>query len=421
MIARLQRAAKPAGEKDGGWILPGLVNAHSHAFQRALLAAGAGRGDGDFWSWREAMYRLANRLEPEVLTDLAAWLYAEMLAAGYTWVCEFHYLHRRPDGTLYHPPAALALALIEAARRAGIGLTLLPVLYRYGGFGRAPLAAPQRRFFLELGEYRELLAALAAAEGPRLRVGIAFHSLRAVETSEMAKVLGWPEAAGRPIHIHVAEQPREVEECLAHHRLRPVELLFRDLSPDRRWTLVHATHLSPAEIARLRDSDCTIAFCPSTEADLGDGLASAAELYAAPAPALGLAIGSDSQVCLSPWEELRWLEWGQRLRLGRRGLLTAGGAEWLLQRAVDGGWRAAGFVSGEETRPDDRIELAADAPALIAAAAETLADQLVFSGERGVVARVWADAEPLVRNGHHRDAPALRAAARRALRFLLSG
>jgi formimidoylglutamate deiminase len=416
MIAWPALAAKPKALPSAGWCLPGLVNAHSHAFQRALLAAGAGRGGGDFWSWREAMYRIAHRLEPDLLADLAAWLYAEMLEAGYTWVGEFHYVHRRPDGQLYDPPHALAAALVEAARRAGIGLTLLPVLYRHGGFGRAPLASAQRRFFLELGEYRELLAALAAEEGPRLRLGIAFHSLRAVEPAEIAEVLSWPEALGRPIHIHIAEQPREVEDCLAHHGMRPVELLFRALAPDQRWTLVHAIHLSPGEIELLRKSSVTIAFCPSTEADLGDGLPPAAELFLPPPPDLGLAIGSDSQVRLSPWEELRWLEWGQRLRLGRRGLLTGEGAEALLRQAVLGGWRAAGFSGTDLDRPEDGVALSA-----AAADADTLADQLLFSGERGVVESVWSNGERLVEGGRHRDGAALRTAGLAALRQLLAG
>lgn len=420
MIAWPEDAAKLPGTPASGFCLPGLVNAHSHVFQRALLAAGAGRGGGDFWSWREAMYGIANRLEPEVLADLAAWVYAEMLCHGYTWVCEFHYLHRRPDGSLDRPPEAMLRALIEAARRAGIGMTLLPVLYRHGGFGRRPLAPEQRRFFLELAEYRELLAALIAEEGPRLRIGIAFHSLRAVEPDEMAEVLSWPESEGRPIHIHIAEQPREVEECLAHYRCRPVELLFARLAPDRRWTLVHATHLSAAEVETLRASACTIAFCPSTEADLGDGLPLAAELFSPPPTALGLAIGSDSELVLSPWEELRWLEWGQRLRLGRRGVLSEQGGEGLLRRAVAGGWRAAGFSGQGEDRPEDWIELAEEAPALLEASPETLADQLIFSGERGVVARVFAGGELLLRQGAHREAAALQAEARRALRFLRS-
>ena len=255
--------------------LPGIPNIHSHAFQRAMagLAERQGAGRDSFWTWRERMYGFAGRLTPESLRDVATQLYVEMLEAGYTSVCEFHYLHHAPDGRPYSDPSAMSLALVEAAREAGIRLTLLPVLYMCGGFDGRALSERQRRFGHELDDYRRLVEALLPHEDATVRIGLALHSLRAVPADAMRDLLSdRPGGAGRPLHIHIAEQVIEVEECQALRGARPVEWLLghADVGPD--WTLVHATHLVADEVEKLAASGAVVALCPTTEANLGDGL-----------------------------------------------------------------------------------------------------------------------------------------------------
>src|SRR6185437_4709476 len=243
-------------EPIGSWVLPGMPNLHSHAFQRAMAGLAERRAGGadSFWSWRETMYGFAAAIGPDELKAIAAQLYVEMLKAGYTQVCEFHYLHHRPDGTPYAPPEAMSLALIEAAREAGIALTLLPVLYMSGGFDGRALAERQRRFGHDVDVYLRLLETLQAHAGADLRVVIALHSLRAVPERAMREVLASPLASACPIHIHIAEQIGEVQDCLATRGARPVEWLFDHADVDARWCLVHATHLTEAETVQIARS-----------------------------------------------------------------------------------------------------------------------------------------------------------------------
>jgi formimidoylglutamate deiminase len=245
---RFLDATQGASESIGRWVLPGMPNLHSHAFQRAMagLAERKGRNDDSFWSWRETMYTFAAAIGPDELKAIAAQLYVEMLKAGYTQVCEFHYLHHQPDGTPYAQPEAMSLALIEAAREAGIALTLLPVLYISGGFDGRALTARQRRFGHDVDGYLRLLETLRKHESDDLRVGIALHSLRAVPEQALREVLASDAAKDRPIHIHIAEQIGEVQDCLATRGARPVEWLFDHADVDARWCLVHATHLTEA-------------------------------------------------------------------------------------------------------------------------------------------------------------------------------
>ncbi|HEY4556465.1 MAG TPA: formimidoylglutamate deiminase, partial [Lysobacter sp.] len=300
-----------------GWQLPGIANLHSHAFQRAMAGLAerrGGAGDDSFWTWRETMYRFAARFDPDTLHAVATQLYVEMLEAGYTTVCEFHYLHHAPDGRAYADPAAMSRALVAAARETGIRLTLLPVLYMTGGFDGRALAERQRRFAHSVDDYLALLESLRGETGPTVTVGCALHSLRAVPEDAMHAVLAALPDSTR-VHVHIAEQTAEVDECVSVRGARPVRWLLDNAPVDARWTLVHATHLDAGEVRDLAASRATVAICPTTEANLGDGLFPLRDYLDAGGR---WGIGSDSHVSVSPVEELRWLEYGQRLVTRRR-------------------------------------------------------------------------------------------------------
>jgi formimidoylglutamate deiminase len=278
--------------------LPGIPNIHCHAFQRAMagLAERQSERQDSFWTWRELMYRFAGRVGPESLRDIAAQLYVEMLEAGYTGVCEFHYLHHQGDGRPYEDPTAMSQALIEAAREAGIRLTLLPVLYMVGGFDGRPLSERQRRFRHDVDSFLALVSTLRKSEDALLRVGIALHSLRAVPAPAMRELLA-AAPADIPVHIHVSEQTAEVEECVQVRGARPVQWLLANASVGERWTLVHATHLDTAEVGGIARSGAVVAICPTTEANLGDGLFPLRD-YIGHGGRFG--VGSDSNVSVSP-------------------------------------------------------------------------------------------------------------------------
>jgi formimidoylglutamate deiminase len=401
-------ATGSAGESIGNWVLPGMPNLHSHAFQRAMagLAERKGRSDDSFWSWRETMYAFAAAIGPDELKAIAAQLYVEMLKAGYTHVCEFHYLHHQPDGTPYTQPEAMSLALIEAAREAGIGLTLLPVLYISGGFDGRALSARQRRFGHDVESYLRLLESLRKHEGDDLRVGIALHSLRAVPEQAMREVLASDIAKTCPIHIHIAEQIGEVQDCLATRGARPVEWLFVHADVDARWCLVHATHLTDAECAQLARSGAVAGLCPTTEANLGDGLFPLAD-YQDAGGVLG--IGSDSHISISPVEELRWLEYGQRLQTRHRNIAARhegdSVGETLWRAALRGGAQAAGIAIGDlgEGARADLIVLDERSPLLAARDKRSLLDSFLFAGNTPLVRDVMVGGLWQVHAFHHRD------------------
>ncbi|HWU74891.1 MAG TPA: formimidoylglutamate deiminase [Rhodanobacter sp.] len=407
----------------GQWVLPGMPNLHSHAFQRAMagLAERRGKADDSFWSWRETMYAFAASVNPEQLQAIAAQLYVEMLKAGYTHVCEFHYLHHQSDGTPYAQPEAMSLALIEAAREAGIGLTLLPVLYISGGFDGRALTARQRRFGHSVEGYLRLLEALRSHESDAMRVGIALHSLRAVPEQALADVLASPLAGQGPIHIHIAEQIGEVQDCLATRGARPVEWLFDHAQVDRRWCLVHATHLTEAETVQLARSGAVAGLCPTTEANLGDGLFPLAA-YLDAGGVLG--IGSDSHISVSPVEELRWLEYGQRLQTRHRNIAArhAGGSvgETLWRAALAGGTSASGRPPGglgTGMRAD--LIVLDEASALLASRDETsVLDSFLFSGNTPLIRDVMVGGQWVVRDALHRDEPRILARYRKVVEQL---
>ena len=333
-----------------GPVLPPLVNAHSHAFQRAFVGMAERRDTAldDFWSWRDRMYGVALRITPEQLRAVAAHLYAELLQGGYTQVCEFHYLHHAPDGSGYSEPAAMALALAAAATDAGIGLTLLPVLYERAGFNAPQLRADQCRFATDVARVLELQQAVQAAGTPLVNTGVAVHSLRAARPQSILALAERSAAMSPdgPLHVHVAEQTAEVDDCLAATGCRPIEWLARHAPLDARWQLVHATHATPAEIGAVARAGAGVVLCPGTEANLGDGLPDLPRWLAAGVP---LSVGSDSQVTRTWPEELRWLEYGQRLLLRQRNVAAAPGlqpatAARLFDCMRRGGAAAAGFA-----------------------------------------------------------------------------
>ena len=401
-IAALEPAVEPTGPR----ALPGIPNTHSHAFQRAMAGMAERQTDpaDSFWTWRELMYRFAGRLDPDAQYAIAAQLYTEMLEAGYTNVCEFHYLHHQPDGRPYDDPATMSRALIAAAADTGIRLTLLPVLYMTAGFDGRGLESRQRRFGHSLDAYLALLQTLRAAENPMLRVGVALHSLRAVPESALRALVEAIAGETFPIHIHIAEQTAEVEQCLALRGARPVRWLLDHAPVDSRWTLVHATHLSGGEVQAIAASAATVALCPTTEANLGDGLFPLRSFLDAGGR---FSIGSDSNVSVSPVEELRWLEYGQRLRAGHRNIVAGAQqpstAAVLLDQAWSGGAASAGIALGalEVGRPADWFVLDEQAPVLAGASDSDVLDRFVFAGNRPLIERVYVGGRCVVENGRH--------------------
>ena len=400
------------------WRLPGIANLHSHAFQRAMagLAERQTHPSDSFWTWRETMYRMAARFDPESLHAVASQLYVEMLEAGYATVCEFHYLHHAPDGGAYATPTAMSDALIAAARDTGIRLTLLPVLYMTGGFDGRPLGERQRRFGHDVEGYLRLFESLRARQDDMLRVGCALHSLRAVPPEAMAAVLAALPADAR-VHIHVAEQVGEVQDCLAVRDLRPVEWLLRNAEVDARWTLVHATHLNDWEVAGIARSGATVAICPTTEANLGDGLFPL-RAYLDAGGAWG--IGSDSHISVSPVEELRWLEYGQRLATRHRNIAAGADSPSVGATLLSGVLASAANATGFDAT-GDALVLDGTAPILAGAVADDVVDRWIFSGNRNVVREVHVAGERLVADGAHRDREAVAARYAEAMRGLLAG
>jgi formimidoylglutamate deiminase len=426
LIAELQRGVEPRpGDERHGIALPGLANVHSHAFQRAMAGLTELRHDGkdDFWSWRELMYRFVARLQPEDLEAIAAQAFADMLEGGFTRVGEFHYLHHAPDGSRYAQPAEMSERIVAAARTSGIGLTLMPVLYAHGGFGgRAPTEG-QRRFVTQIDEYADLYAAARAAvmELPDGRSGIAPHSLRAV-TPEQLRVVTQIDAHV-PVHLHVAEQQAEVADCLAWSGQRPVQWLLDHVDLGPRWCLVHATHIDGDELPALAASGAVVGLCPVTESNLGDGIFPARAWLEADGR---LAIGTDSNVSIAAADELRLLEYGQRLHLRRRALLgsptRASTGARLYSAALAGGTQAlaapaAGLAEGAAA---DIVSLDATHPSLIGRGGDTLLDSWVFAATRDAIDCVWRLGRKVVSGGRHVGRAAISARYRRSLTALLA-
>ncbi len=417
-LAGVSAGAAPAGAvRLAGPVLPGLCDLHCHAFQRAMAGWTERRsaaGDS-FWTWREVMYRFAAQVLPEDLEAIAAQLYVELLMGGYTSVCEFHYLHHDRDGRPFANPAEMSQRLAGAAARTGIGLTLLPVLYQSANFGGVPPHEGQRRFVTTVDRLLETVRALRA--DPGVRVGIAPHSLRAVPPAALRAAIAGLDAIdpSAPLHIHVAEQAKEVDDCLAWSGERPIEWLLAHAAVSPRWCLVHATHATAAETAALARSGAVAGLCPTTEANLGDGLFPLPGLLA-DGGAFG--VGSDSNVSTSALEELRLLEYGQRLRAQRRGIAASPSEPSpglaLYRAAVAGGARASGrpiggLAAGQRA---DFLVIDAGAPALCGHGPETLLDAIVFGGGADPIRDVYVGGRQVITAGRHARADAILAAYR---------
>jgi formimidoylglutamate deiminase len=421
-LRSVARGIAPAGDLECGIVIPGVVNAHSHAFQRALAGRTEFRsmaGADTFWTWRRLMYRLSARLDADTLRAIAAELYAEMLASGYTAVVEFHYLLGGRAENRHAEDYLDALAL--AAADTGIRLTYVPVLYERGGFGDEPLDSAQAGFALPVEEFLAHFERARARAQTGLHVGLGAHSLRAVRPASLAAIVERAAAADVPLHIHVAEQRREVEACTAHYQRRPVRWLLENFDVDRRWTLVHATHMDADETARLGASGAVVCLCPSTEANLGDGVFGLRAFLDAGGT---IAIGSDSHVTVNPYEELRWLEYGQRLATMQRNVSAVGSeahsGAGLYQRAVAGGAVSAGLEGDalEVGACADLVVLDDEHPMLVGHESDTVLDALVFSGISLPIDRVMVAGRWCIENGRHPAGDGYRRAYRRALESL---
>lgn len=394
-----------------GVMLPALSNLHSHSFQRGMAGMTEHRAAGrdNFWTWRELMYRFVDRLTPEQVEAIAALVFLEMQEAGFAAVGEFHYLHHQPGGAPYDDPAELTLRIFAAAGATGIGLTHLPVLYSYGGAGMQPLAGGQRRFGTSAATFPRLLDAVrtaARALPEDTRVGIAPHSLRATSPEDLALVL--PLAQGAPVHIHAAEQPKEVADVTAWLGARPVEWLLGNTAVGTGWCTIHATHMTQAETEAFARSGAVAGLCPITEGNLGDGIFNGPGWLAA-GGAFG--IGSDSNVRISLGEELRALEYSQRLRdLARNVMVRGEGSvgETLYTGAAAGGAAALGRDAGSIApgRLADLVAVDPEHPALCALRPDQMLDGLVFAAPGSIVTDLWSAGRHQVRDGRHihRDA-----------------
>ncbi|MES2059251.1 MAG: formimidoylglutamate deiminase [Pseudomonadota bacterium] len=424
LITAIEREVPVApGDERHQVAVPGMSNLHSHAFQRGMagLAEVRGASDDSFWTWREVMYRFVDRLSPDDLRAIASLAYLEMLESGFTRVGEFHYLHHDRDGTPFADPIEMSAAIFAAAGETGIGLTHLPVFYAHSGFGGATPGTGQRRFLHDPDDFAQLLDRLRVAVAPLddAIIGLAPHSLRAVTLEELRLLVDLAGAA--PIHIHIAEQVKEVEDCIAWSGARPVEWLLDHAAVDRRWCLVHATHVTDAEAKAIAASGAVVGLCPITEANLGDGIFPAQPFLAA-GGAYG--IGSDSNVLIDATEEMRLLEYGQRLAGLKRNALARGPGgstgQDIYLAALAGGGQALGVDPAIAVgHAADFITLDRSNPSLIGREEGALLDALVFAGGRSAIDSVWRRGRKLVSGGRHLSRDPIVATYRRVLEKLI--
>ena len=435
LIDRIESGTQP-GENDERHAIgvPGIPNVHSHAFQRGLAGLTERRGPtGDsFWTWRELMYRFVERISPEGVEAIAALVYAEMLEGGFTHVGEFHYLHHDRGGVPFADPGELAGRIAAAAEQTGMGLTLLPTFYAHSGFGGAAPNPRQKRFINTPESFARIVEASRSAVRrlPGATVGVAPHSLRAATPEELAEIV--PLAQGEVIHIHIAEQTKEVEDCIAWSGKRPLEWLLQHQAVDERWCLVHATHATEAEVRGMASSGAIVGLCPITEANLGDGVFPAPEFLALKG---GFGIGSDSNVLLDAAEELRVLEYSQRLtRRARNVLASAEGSSTgrsLIDAAVSGGARALHSTRGSGMKGPktgvlsvgasaDIVSLDGSHPALTERRGDEILDSWIFVSGRAVIDCVWRAGVKVVNNGRHHQRDALLKRYRSVLQELLA-
>jgi formimidoylglutamate deiminase len=410
-----------SGDVLAGIVIPGLANAHSHAFQRVLAGHTEHRSPAhkdNFWSWRSRMYALAGKIDAESLHVIARQVYSEMVATGYTSVAEFHYLHNEPGDS--RPSAAMFEAIAAAARDSGIRLTYVPVLYERAGLDEPLPTADQERFALGIDDFIDHYESASEQTGGAFQTGIGAHSLRAVSADSLARIAAVAKRDRVPMHIHIAEQQREVDQCLNILGARPVEWLMEHCDVDGSWCLVHATHIDESELSLIAKSGAVVCLCPSTEANLGDGLF---PLQAFMEAGGYIAIGSDSHVSINPFEELRWLEYGQRLIGQRRNVAAIRRSQTgrsLFESAVTGGAAACGHRNGELATGAnaDLVVLDDDSPMLAGHTTRSLLDALVFSGFTLPIDRVMVNGEWKVAEGRHENSEMTGAAYAKVARAL---
>ena len=397
----------PARGRRVGILLPAPANLHSHAFQRAMAGLTERRGPDprdSFWTWRELMYRFLDRLGPDEMESVAAFAQMQMLEAGFAAVAEFHYVHHQPGGTPYDQPAELSSRIVAAASETGIGLTLLPVLYRYGGCGARPLHTRQLRFANTPDRFARLCEGAGAAVralAPDASTGVAIHSLRAVDPEGVSFAASLAPRA--PVHIHAAEQTAEVEEVEEFLGARPVEWLLANAEVDERWCLIHATHMTPDEASALAGSGAVAGLCPITEASLGDGIFEGAAWLERGGR---FGVGTDSNIRISLAGELRMLEYSQRLRDRARAVLARPGVSTgrtLFEAAVRGGAQAS-MRDAEMPAPGrfaDLVALDSAAADLNGKQGDTILDSFVFAGDERMVTDLWSAGRHVVKDGRH--------------------
>lgn len=424
-IARVDVSIAPQPDDERhGIALPGMANLHSHAFQRAMagLAELAGPGGDNFWTWREAMYRFLDAIGPEELEAISAYAFMEMLESGFTRVGEFHYVHHDPQGRPYSDPGELSARIAAAARAAGIGLSLLPVMYAHGNFGGLAPTHGQHRFVNGIEQFARLVERAREAVRPLAgaNLGIAPHSLRAVTPAQLQAVVAL--APNGPIHIHAAEQVKEVEDCLHWCGQRPVEWLLDHAAIDERWCLVHATHMNDVETRRLARSGAVAGLCPVTEANLGDGVFPTPEYLEAGGR---FGVGSDSNVLISPVQELRMLEYAQRLTRRSRNVLACptqrSTGRSLFEASLRGGAQAlrAGPPYLLPGAAANIVSLDADHPTLAQRSGDAILDSWIFAGAAALVDTVWCHGRRVVSRGRHVNRDAIESRYRDAVRAAL--
>lgn len=407
-ITSVTREAAPEGHRVD-LLLPALANLHSHAFQRAMAGLSEARGPhprDTFWTWRQIMYRFLDHLTPDDVEAIAALVQMEMLEAGYATNVEFHYLHHRPDGGFYDDIAEMAGRIAAAASRTGIGLTLLPVHYQFGGVDRRPLGAGQCRFGTTPDDFVRLLDAseqVLRDLPPDAGIGVAPHSLRAVAPEALSLCAAL--RPGRPLHMHLAEQIPEIEEVQAAYGRRPVEWVLEKCAPDRNWTLIHLTHMTEDETRRLAATGAVAGLCPITESSLGDGIFNGT-IWKDAGGRIGF--GSDSNIRISLIEELRSLEYSQRLRDTGRAILAEPARSTgrvIYEGGLDGGASAAGRDTGaiREGLWADLCAVSLKNPVMFGRVGDEMLDSLIFAGGDGLVRDVWSAGRHVVRDGHHMD------------------
>ncbi len=369
-----------------GVAIPAIPNVHSHAFQRGFAGMSEYRtaASDSFWTWRKLMYDFVGKLSPEDVFVIARQLYLEMIVAGYSWVGEFHYLHNQPSGDVYDNCSEMLEAVVAAAQESGIGICLLPVLYQRSGFESETPLTKQRRFVLTSGQFGELCgkAQAIASVSPNTAFGVAAHSLRAVSDEAIKEMLGQraEHFPGCPVHIHIAEQVQEVDDCISVYNRRPIEHLFERFDVDSSWCLIHATHLTKRESVLIAESKAVAGLCPTTEANLGDGFFEAADFLANGGT---ISIGSDSHCSVDAFEEMRLLEYAQRLRSRSRTVLATqskSNGRRLFEAVANGGGQAIGVATGKIAVGfrADLLVIAPDHPTIAGAMDDRLLDRLVF-------------------------------------------